>query len=225
MVPIVPERLLDSRKGLGYQGGKLFPDWSIDVQVSGEGITSVPGDAEAVVLNVTGVDATAAGHVTVWPCAEARNNTSNLNLTAGQTAPNLVISRVGVGGKVCLYTKSSAHLLADLTGFHAAGSEYESVVPERLLDTRKSLGYWGAMPAAGQVVELQITGVDAAAAGHVTVWPCGEARPNTSNLNLLAGETVPNAVIAKIGDGGSVCLYTKSSMHLLADIVGYQSAA
>jgi hypothetical protein len=40
-----------------------------------------------------------------------------LNLDRGETAPNLVVAPVGVGGKVCVFTQSGAHLLADLSGY------------------------------------------------------------------------------------------------------------
>jgi hypothetical protein len=76
--------------------------------------------AAAVVLNITGTEATADGYVTVWPCGVPRPTTSNLNLTAGSTSPNLVISKVGVNGTVCLYTMSGTHLLADVMGYFPA---------------------------------------------------------------------------------------------------------
>jgi hypothetical protein len=31
--------------------------------------------------------------------------------------PNLVIAKVGSGGKVCLYTTTPTHLIADLNGY------------------------------------------------------------------------------------------------------------
>ena len=68
---------------------------------------------------------------------------------------------------------------------------------------------------------MNVTGVDATGNGFVTVWPCGQARPNASNLNLVGGQTAPNAVTAPIGAGGKVCLYTSGGTHLLADLTGY----
>jgi hypothetical protein len=41
------------------------------------------------------------------------------------------------------------------------------------------------------------------ASGFITVYPTGVGRPNASNLNYLVGQTVPNAVIARLGSGGS----------------------
>lgn len=113
-VALAPVRLLDTRNS-----SKPVADSTIQLQVTG-GTANVPVDASAVVLNVTGVAATASGFVTVWPCGTPRPNASNLNLPAQQTVPNLVISKVGTGGKVCLFTSSGTHLLADLAGYPPA---------------------------------------------------------------------------------------------------------
>ncbi|MFM7535008.1 MAG: hypothetical protein ACKO91_04340, partial [Acidimicrobiales bacterium] len=81
------------------------------------GVGGVPAGARAVVLNVTGVEASGDGFVTVWPCGAVRPKASNLNLVRGQSAPNLVVAPVGTGGKVCVFTQSGAHLLADVSGY------------------------------------------------------------------------------------------------------------
>jgi hypothetical protein len=77
----------------------------------------VPNDATAAVLNVTVTGALGDGYVTVYPCGATRPTTSNLNYSAGQTIPNAVIAKVGIGGKVCLYANSGTHLLADVNGY------------------------------------------------------------------------------------------------------------
>ncbi|MCU1396999.1 MAG: hypothetical protein JWN62_108, partial [Acidimicrobiales bacterium] len=243
-VPIVPDRVLDTRpeSPVGYAGPKPSPGQTIELKVTAVGSSKLPENASAVVLNVTGTDAATAGFVTVWPCGSPQPTASNLNLQPGSTSPNLVISKIGTGGRVCLYTQPSAHLIADINGYMPAGSTYAPLVPERLLETRAEgqTGYIGGKPAAGATIELQITGAGtskvpsnaiaavlnvtgtgAAAAGYVTVWPCGTPRPTTSNLNIAAGGTAPNLVMAEIGDAGKVCLYTQSSMDLIADINGY----
>jgi hypothetical protein len=89
----------------------------VELQVTGAGKDPVPSDASTVVLNVTGTDATAAGYVTVWPCGETQPLASSLNLVPGVTSPNAVITQIGNGGKVCLYTQAGAHLIADITGY------------------------------------------------------------------------------------------------------------
>ncbi len=246
-VPLVPVRLLDTRPEgqVGYTGGRPAAGQTVQLDVTRTGTSNVPDDALAVALNVTGTNASVAGFVTVWPCGETQPTASNLNLRPGVISPNLVISKIGTGGKVCMFTQSGADLIADLNGYVPAGSRYVPLVPERLLDTRPpaQLGYTGSKPAAGATVVIQVTGagaskipanataavlnvtgVDANAAGFATVWPCGAPRPTTSNLNLVAGGTSPNLIISKIGDGGRVCVFVQSSMDLAADVSGFVPA-
>jgi hypothetical protein len=121
---VVPERLLDTRPDSlkGYSGSKPAAGQVVELAVTGVGQTNVPADASAVVLNVTGVDPMVDGFVTVWPCGEPQPLASNLNLHVGGIAPNLVISKLGTGGKVCLYTSYGAHLVADVNGWFTSGS-------------------------------------------------------------------------------------------------------
>ena len=58
-------------------------------------------------------------------------------------------------------------------------------------------------------------------AGFITIYPCGTTRPNASNLNYTAGQTIANAVITKIGLNGKICIYTPATTHLIADVNGY----
>ncbi len=66
-----------------------------------------------------------------------------------------------------------------------------------------------------------MTATSAQAAGFVTVYPCGEARPTASNVNYKTGGTIANAVISKVGAGGKVCLYTERATHLVVDVNGW----
>ena len=53
------------------------------------------------------------------------------------------------------------------------------------------------------------------------VFPSDSGRPNASNLNYVAGQTVPNAVIARLGPGGTVCLFNSGATHLVVDVSAY----
>ncbi len=123
---------------------------------------------------------------------------------------------------------------------------FTPLTPARLLETRAAagmLGYAGAKPVAGQVVQLQVTGrggipasgagavalnitaTEAAGAGYVTVWPCGAAPPGTSTLNLQqAGSTVANLAVVGLGTGGTVCLWASAGTHLMADVTAWAAA-
>ncbi len=58
--------------------------------------------------------------------------------------------------------------------------------------------------------------------GFITAWPSGEGQPTVSNLNYVAGQTVPNLVTVKVGANGRVNLYNSEGYtHLVADVVGY----
>ena len=101
----------------------------------------MPAGVDAVVLNVTAVSARSAGFATVYPCGLARPEASNLNFVAGQTVPNLVIARPGVGGKVCVFSDTTIDVLADVSGFFPAGSGFTAIEnPSRILDTRNGIG-------------------------------------------------------------------------------------
>ena len=204
--PVVPERLLETRGSvgqIGYTGASPTGGSVTELQITGR--AGIAAEASAVVLNVTGTNA-AGGYVTVYPCGATRPTASNLNLAAGATAANLVITAIGDGGKVCLHTQSAVDLVADVNGWYPADATYNPVVPARLLETRRSagqVGYTGNSPAAGATVSLQITGragvpADASAAvlnvtatnaagGYVTVYPCGAPRPTASNLKPRRG--------------------------------------
>jgi hypothetical protein len=121
IVSLLPARLLDSRvggstvdgvsAGIGVRGAGSVTE----VVVAGRG--GVPGDASAVVLNVTMVLTQGPGFATVFPCGSAVPDASNVNYVAGQTVANAVVAKVGAGGRVCVYTFAGAELLVDVNGY------------------------------------------------------------------------------------------------------------
>jgi hypothetical protein len=79
------------------------------------------------------------------------------------------------------------------------------------------------VPASGvSAVVLNVTATAPTSTTWVTVWPSGQPRPDASNLNVLAGQSRPNLVVARVGAGGRVSLYNAfGSTHLIADVVGW----
>jgi len=150
-----------------------------------------------------------------------------------------VIARPGVGGKVCIYSSAAIDVLGDVSGFFPAGSGFTAISnPTRVLDTRNGVGAPAARLAAGSTLELRVAGVagvpsDAAAVvlnmtavnafapGFATVYPCGQSRPEASNLNYAAAQTIPNLVIARPGVGGKVCIYSSAAIDVLGDVSGF----
>jgi hypothetical protein len=116
-VPMAPQRVLDSRSGVGVPAGRIAGGHVVELQVLGRG--GVPtADVAAVVLNVTADQAAGTGFVTVWPCGSPPPEASNLNYAAGDTIANLVIARLSPAGTVCLFTFAAVHLIADVNGWY-----------------------------------------------------------------------------------------------------------
>ena len=56
--------------------------------------------------------------------------------------------------------------------------------------------------------------------GYVTVYPCG-TRPDASNPNFTAGQTIPNASSRPSPLQATICFYVYGTAHLFADVSGY----
>ncbi len=244
---VVPARVLDTRSGNGAPTAMVGAASSLDLQVTGRGGVPASG-VSAVAINVTITEPTGGSFLTAWPAGMTRPLASNLNYVAGQTVANLVVVKVSDLGKVSLYNNSgSTHVVADVAGWFGAdggpgGSGFTSLVPARVLDTRTGLGAAGAtvgplssidvqvtgqggVPVSGvSAVVLNLTGTQPTAPSFLTAWPTGLSRPLASNLNSVAGQTVPNLVVVKVGAGGKVSVYNNSgSTHIVADVAGWFS--
>lgn len=238
-VSLEPVRLVDTRSGLGVPAGPVPAGRSIDVTVAGRAGVPASGVA-AVALNVTVTGPAGSGYLTAFPSGTVRPVASNLNFVSGVTAANQVLVKVGAGGRITLYSSQRTHVVVDLAGYYpAAGDNYEALDPARVLDTRSGVGASAGLVSAGGTVALRVTGrggvpateVGAVvlnvtvtapqAAGYVTVFPGGGSRPTASNVNYAKGQTVAGLVVAKVGSGGEVSLFTSGSAHLIADVAGY----
>jgi hypothetical protein len=77
------------------------------------------------------------------------------------------------------------------------------------------------VPTTATAASINVTGVTPGGSGFITVWPCGVARPLASNLNYVAGDVVPNGVLAPIGSNGKVCIYSLVDTDLVVDVAGW----
>jgi hypothetical protein len=215
------------------------------------GIT-VPAEATSIIANVTAVDPEEAGFLTVYPSgATPPTNTSTHNFGKGENFANTVVMAVGSGGNISIlnqfYSGPNASLgtqvLVDVIGYSAAngtGAHLRTISPIRALDSRvgtgglkepfharvaRDLSIVGqpGIPSNVQAVVLNMTVAEATNTGSfVTVWPSGEVQPGISNLNIIAGITRPNLVVARVGSNGKISIVNDSGdTQILADIVGY----
>jgi len=249
--PLTPIRVLNSLPSGTTADGQyaavapLSASTTLAVQILGRPNIPTSG-VGALVLNVVATNTSAPGYVTVWPSCGPRPNASNLNFEAHQTVSNLVIVPVGCDSTInFLSSTGPTDLIVDVVGFFNTNGSLTSLSPSRLLDTRP--GYTtidgqaqngGAVPAQAQFdltvagragipanasgVALNITATDPTAPAFVTVWPTDQARPNASNLNVVAGQTIPNLVIAKLSAAGQISLFNSAgSTDLIADAVAW----
>jgi uncharacterized protein (DUF1501 family) len=239
LTPLVPNRLLDTRFGIGTKAGRVHGDTSVELTVTGRG--GVPADATAVVMNVTTVAPSAYGFVTAHAVGDTRAEVSSVNYEPGMHIPNLVMCKVGPGGKILLYAShGELDIVADVVACYSpVGDQHKPVTPVRLLDTRKGIGSPAARVSGGQHVTLQVAGrggvpanatavvfqvtaVAPTAASFISVFPTGVERPETANLNFVAGQTVLNLVVAKLGANGNVDLFNAAgAVDIVVDLNGY----
>ncbi len=126
----------------------------------------------------------------------------------------------------------------------ATGARFHPMAPLRVVDTRNGTGgRWvplgptqsmqvalaGVLPpeaAGASAVVLNVTATGQTAASFVTVWPGGQSRPLTSNLNPRPGiAAIPAMVTTRTGPNASIQLYNQSgTVDLIADVIGWYDA-
>ena len=82
----------------------------------------------------------------------------------------------------------------------------------------------GGVAAGASAAVLNFTAAGPQAAGHLTVYPCGERRPEASTLNFAAGQTVANSTVVGLGDDGAVCVYSLAATEVVVDVTGWYPA-
>jgi len=126
--------------------------------------------------------------------------------------------------------------------------DFTSVGPRRVFDTRpgesldalrlvnktkiggayvlevKMTDLAGLVPATGVgAVSLNITATNPDNTGFITVYACG-TRELVSSVNFAKGQTVANAVIAPVSATGTVCLFSNTTVDVIADVNGWFAA-
>ncbi len=242
--PVDPDRIVDTRVGIGGRSEPLGAGGAFDVQVLGEG--GIPSeDVIAVVLNVTAVNPSSSGYVTVWPAGIDQPTISNINFAARRTVPNLVTVAVGVDGQVSIANEfGSVHVVVDVAGYYSdedgtVGGHYNPLEPTRITDTRSDIGLRSGPLGAGQTMPVQVVGdglapgsatavvlnvtaVNGSSGSFFTVYPDGDSRPVASNVNFAARTAVANQVIIEVPSNGIVNVFNAAGeAHVLVDLMGY----
>jgi hypothetical protein len=180
--------------------------------------------------------------LTAYPTGDVPPLASNLNFGPGQTVPNLVVIKLGNGGKFSIYNAQGAtDVIADVVGWYSSGPSVTTGVltplpPSRILDTRAThspvgpnssidvqAAGQGGVPATGvSAVIVNLTATDPTAGSYLTAYPAGGAVPLASNLNFGPAQTIPNLVVVKLGNGGKFSVYNaQGNTDVIADVIGW----
>lgn len=236
---IDPIRVLDTRNGIGGPRQRVAAGQSRVIPVRGVG--GIPKNAESVVVNVTSVGASGSGYATAFPDGTSLPNASNLNYGPSGVRANTAVVKIGKNGAIRLQaSETETDFVVDVLGsFGPYGGKVTAITPERLVDTRHGIGTSaskfgqfesrelqiagrGSVPSGATAVIANVTATNPSALGYLTAWPSGKARPTTSNLNFLAGQSVPNLVIMKLGSRGRMSIFNElGTTDVIVDVMGY----
>ncbi|MET7693000.1 PKD domain-containing protein [Streptomyces sp. NPDC005483] len=115
-VPTGPTRFLDTRNGTGVPAGPLGANGTLTVKVAG--VDGVPAEAQAVLVNLTGVGPTTATHLTAYGDG-GLPTVSNENLAAGETRPVLALLPIGADGCIRVHNaQGTVDVDGDLAGYY-----------------------------------------------------------------------------------------------------------
>jgi hypothetical protein len=124
-----------------------------------------------------------------------------------------------------------------------ATAGFYTLSPCRVLDTRQAAGPSGGpaltssgartfpvgglcgVPADAVAVAANVTAVNPAAAGFVSLSPAGSPPPTTSTVNFSGGQVRANNTILALGPGGQATVQAAlpgvGTVHLVVDVTGY----
>ena len=239
--PIVPDRVMDSRNGLG-SAGRLGAGQVVELN-----LPNAPADVTGAMLNVTSLHPDGLGFVTVFPCG-AIPPTSSVNPVAGNIRPNTVTTPLSPNRSICLYSSTGVGLIVDVFGYMSPGPSsngFTSSAPFRWVDTRDrwqpslNFGTGGQRLNGGQTIEIQVAGqrgvppnaravsfnvtaVGGLNGGYLTAYPCG-SKPPTSNVNFGAADAIANGAMVALSAGGALCVYVSDAVHVVLDVNGWSA--
>lgn len=98
-----PRRILDTRNST-----RLTPGGSLPIQL---------GTTSSAIVNLTAVDPSAAGFLTLYPCGTAVPTVSNLNVVVGQVVANRALVSTAGLSRFCLYSSVDTDVVIDVEGF------------------------------------------------------------------------------------------------------------
>jgi SpoIID/LytB domain protein len=232
--PIVPARLLDTRTARPTAAGSV-------TRVRIAGSASVPSGATAATVVVHAMNPVGRGYASLYDCSAAPPFVSSINAMPGLSLANHGHVPLAGSGELCVYTSTSMHVAIDVSGWFGstATTRYIALTPARAADTREALGLPARMaagttgqlriagvaglPAAGALrsVAAEVIAVAPAAAGFLTVHPCGTSNPTVSMNRYITGGSTAALVTQQVSAAGDWCIATSAATDVVVDVSGY----
>jgi len=243
--PVSPVRLLDTRSKNGLSG-KFKANVPRTFTIRGRG--GIPASAVAVTGNLTVTNATNSWAVYLGPVAMTKPATSTINFVKGQTRANsltVILSPTGTLSATYLSSgKNTADLVFDVTGYYTAddtGAAYVPITANTLLDTRTGNGLagkfsantprtfmvWGRgdVPTSATGVTGTISVVNQSGPWAIFIGPAPIAKPSTSALNFVKGDTCSNGFTQPLSATGTLSatfLGSKgTTTNVVVSVTGY----
>jgi hypothetical protein len=229
-VPLPPAQLV---AGKAVKAGTPYV-----LPVTGHGGVPASGVA-AVVLEVQLSRPSAAGYLVAYPDGTSRPGVTSVSYAKGAAATQLVVVAPGTGGKVDLAASAGTVTLAvGVVGYDAqpgataAGQAFIPVTAARLASvaalkagatTSVQVTGRGGIPASAPgAVLLEVSATAPAAAGSLTVYPAGKARPAVTSVGYAKGVASTGLVAVAPGAGGKVTVAAAGgATGVTVDAVGY----
>jgi hypothetical protein len=116
---VTPDRVLDTRSGLGGTVGPVGDGDELRFRVAGH--AGVPNDAAGAIVNVVAVRGTSTGFVSIDPCDGSGASTSTINLWPGVLRANQAVITLPASGDLCARVvvddASTIQLVVDVVGY------------------------------------------------------------------------------------------------------------
>jgi len=219
--------------------GQYYATASTNPTVSSLAPSSGPAAGGTSVL-ITGTNLSGASAVkfgTVAASTYTVDSATQITATSPAGSGEVDVRVTSAGGTSSTSSK-------DLFSYVQPPGPYHALSPARVLDTRTSVGGHlgklglngtmaiqitgrGGVPSTGvSAVVMNVTVTNTTAGSFLTIYPDGVLRPLASNLNWVAGQTVPNLVEVGVGADGKVAAYNAAgSTDVIFDVAGYVSTA
>lgn len=232
--PLAPYRVCDTRPAsppYACTGQTPGDGGTLNVQVTGTNPAGqvnggVPASSvSAVTLNVTAVNPSRAGYLTVYPAGAPRPLAANLNFVPGQVVPNLVTVAVPASGMVSIYNSAgTTDVVIDVQGYYrpsdTTAGRFNPLAPYRACDTRPvtppgvANGCTGLTPGAGanpETLDVQVAGTN----------PAGQVGGGVPASGVSA--VVLNVTVVSPSQSGFLTVYPTGTVQPLAANLNFKS--